>query len=178
MMKKELKTTYLILGASFAGFSCASKLKEIEPNCELLIVDKNSQICYLPNGLNYYYRHQLDDLEQAIGTLKSDYLDKDDFLEATAEKILPEEKSVIVRKNDGEILTIYYNYLICAMGASADSLYIKGTDFKKVVTTKYYQNSQVAKKYLSDAKRILIVGGGPIGLDMAYSLTLQKKKLP
>lgn len=63
------------------------------------------------------------------------------------------------------------------MGAKAESHYIKGADNEKVLTTKYFTNSRDALDKIDDSQAILVIGAGPIGIDLAYSLSLKGKSV-
>ena len=63
------------------------------------------------------------------------------------------------------------------MGASPQSHYIETSQTNKVLVTKYYEESQASLKLIEASQEVLVIGAGLIGLDLAYSLSLQGKRV-
>lgn len=66
MTEKYVNKVIVILGASFAGMTCAQKLRQLNPNWDIVLIDKEIHPDYVPNGLNWYYRHEISGLNQAM----------------------------------------------------------------------------------------------------------------
>jgi NADPH-dependent 2,4-dienoyl-CoA reductase/sulfur reductase-like enzyme len=44
----------VIIGASFGGVYCALEARRLYPDAEIMIIEKNEQFAFLPNGLLLY----------------------------------------------------------------------------------------------------------------------------
>lgn len=167
-----------IIGASFAAIACAEQLVTLKPEAEIILIDKESKSNYLPNGLNYYLRQSITDLSQSLWDSPILHGHKQvDRLQGEVIEINSQEKSLSLKLADGSICQEAYETLVCAMGAKAESHYIKGADNEKVLTTKYFTNSRDALDKIDDSQAILVIGAGPIGIDLAYSLSLKGKSV-
>lgn len=167
-----------IIGASFAGMACAEKLAELKPEAEIIIIDKEKQANYMPNGLNYLYRKTISDLSQSIW--ESPILSAQKRIkqiQAEVQEIDSQNKQLKLATPDGERLYQNFDTLVCAMGAKAESTYIKGSKNPKVLTSKYFQDSLEASQKIADCQNIVVIGAGLIGLDLAYSLSLAGKQV-
>ncbi|MGT2934080.1 NAD(P)/FAD-dependent oxidoreductase [Streptococcus catagoni] len=175
---KSNKEKIHIIGASFAGLACAEKLIQLRPDLQITFIDKERQSHYIPNGLNHLYRQKISELSQSTwesSTLKDN--DNVRFLVEEVVSISSQNNSLLLKNEQGQIREETYQTLICAMGAKPESDYIKGADHPKVVTTKYFRDSQKALELIEKNENIAIIGAGLIGLDLAYSLSLQKKSI-
>lgn len=167
-----------IIGASFAAIACAEQLVKLKPEVKIILIDKERKSNYLPNGLNYYLRQTITDLSQAIwdSSILHDHQQVQRIYGEVIE-IDSRQKCLRLKLEDGSVCDEGYETLVCAMGAKAESHYIKGADNAKVLTTKYFTNSQEALSKIDDSQKILVVGAGPIGIDLAYSLSLKGKSV-
>ncbi|HGD1364173.1 TPA: FAD-dependent oxidoreductase [Streptococcus agalactiae] len=168
MTEKYVNKVIVILGASFAGMTCAQKLRQLNPNWDIVLIDKEIHPDYVPNGLNWYYRHEISGLNQAMWQTEEEQRLQNIrcLFGLKVEKINKEDRELML--SDGS--SVYYDQLICAMGSQAESTYIDGADAQGVLTTKTYATSQNAKQVLDKSHKVAVVGAGIIGLDIAYSL--------
>ncbi|KHD45480.1 NAD(P)/FAD-dependent oxidoreductase [Streptococcus hongkongensis] len=175
---KDKKKKIVIIGASFAGLACAKQLSKLKPDNQLIIIDRQEYSNYIPNGLNFIYRQQIDDLSQAQWQDATLRLSENScFIQAEVQTIDPDTKTLKLMDNLGNTFEESYEILVCAMGAKAESENIKGSNSEGVVTTKYFKESQQALEKIEKSRSIVVVGAGVIGLDISFSLSLQGKSV-
>ena len=55
----------IIIGASFGGVYCALQTRKLHPDAEIIVIEKNEQFAFLPNGLLLYLQGIYESLEEA-----------------------------------------------------------------------------------------------------------------
>lgn len=65
IMTSRTKTIHII-GASFAGQAFVDKYQSINPDCQLIVIDKEKAPSYIPNGLNQLLRGDIGNLSEAM----------------------------------------------------------------------------------------------------------------
>lgn len=165
-----------IIGASFAGMACAQKLAQLLPNKEIILIDKEQHSEYIPNGINAYLRGQISDISEAKWQPDQLPLPRNiTFINAEVTSIVASKNQLHLRSSEGGASIETYETLVCAMGAKAKSSFITGSSLEDVMTTKSYSDSKKCLEKIKEKDNIIIVGSGVIGLDLAYSLSLENK---
>lgn len=168
----------LIIGASFAGVSCALRVKRLRPEFEVVVLDQATLIGYMPNGLNWYYQHKIQHLEEAV-YLSREALEEADIAVGLGEKLLaiePISKEIVVERGGGQI-RYAYDYLVLAMGSRQESTYIEAGNLSRVLTLKDYEASRAAQQVLDQAGHVTVVGGGVIGLEASQTYSKLGKQV-
>lgn len=164
-----------IIGASFAGMACARKLATLLPNYLIVIIDKEEQSEYIPNGLNELLQQKIKHLSESTWDDGSTTLLNIVRITAEVIRIHTDNKYLQLRTPDGQEKMETYQTLVCAMGATAKSNYIKGSHIEGVMTTKSFTDSKQCLELIEQKQSITIIGAGIIGLELAYSLDLAGK---
>lgn len=175
IMTSRTKTIHII-GASFAGQAFVDKYQSLNPDCQLIVIDKEKAPNYIPNGLNQLLRGDIGNLSEAMW--QSPYQDppsQHKFIEAEVLAIQSSSNLLILKDSQGRIFEEPYETLVCAMGATPESHYMEVQPSRRILVTKYYHDSQSSLDLIENSQKILVIGAGLIGLDLAYSLSLRGK---
>lgn len=164
----------LIIGGSDAGVSAALRVREIDPSAAvtLLVADAfpNYSICGLPFFLSgevanwHQLAHRtLDDLEGAGISVR---------LNTRAVEIRPNTQTVLVQETGQTAGDVSYDRLIIATGAEPIRPSIAGMDQPGVFVLHSMEDSFAVQDFLTtnQPQRVLIIGAGYIGLEMADAL--------
>jgi len=152
----------LIVGAGIAGRSCA---KALDAHCNVVLIDRTAYYLYNVAALRASVQ---PGFEERIVIPYDRLLKNGHFILGEVSNIT--EKEVFLT---GEIEPIPYDYLIVATG-SAYAFPCKVQKGNKEECLKTYQNLQLE---ICVAKEILIIGGGPVGIELAGEiLELHPKK--
>ncbi|MBT2731062.1 FAD-dependent oxidoreductase [Carnobacterium sp. ISL-102] len=168
----------VIIGASYAGVAAALEVRKRYDNAEIILLEKQSTLGYIPNGLHLYWENKISDLNAAYFITK-EQLERQDIhccLEASVEKMNTVNKTVIYLWRGKEEL-ITYDKLIIAMGSSQLSQKISGSDGESVLKYKRHPEAVAALAKMETSKSITIIGAGPVGVEAAYLLSKQQKKV-
>ena len=156
----------LIIGGVAGGASAAARLRRLDENANIVIVEKGPYISFANCGLPYYLGGTIR--ERSALTLQTPEsfhgrfcVDVRVYSEAVA--IHPEQKTVTVRNlQTGEDYEESYDSLILAMGADASTPPIPGLSSQKVFTVRNIPDTVAVQSYIAQnhPKEALVIGGG------------------
>lgn len=163
--------TVLIIGASHAAAELISALRKKGWDGRIVLVGDEDVLPYQRPPLSKaYYKGEMD-LDKLQIKNQSFYLkmDVDLYLGRVAESINRHDKSVVL---DGDEV-IHYDKLVIATGTRARYLNIEGGDLPCVHYLRTKSDVDKIKKNVIAGSKLLIVGAGYIGLEVAASAVRQ-----
>lgn len=168
----------VIIGASFAGVAAALEVRKKQSDAEIILLEKQSTLGYIPNGLHLYWENRIADLDAAYFITK-EQLEKQNircYLEAAVGKIDTVRKIVNYLFHEEEA-SITYDKLIIATGSSQLSQKISGSDGENVLKYKRHSEAEEALAKVDASKSVTIIGAGQVGVEAADLLSKQEKKV-
>ena len=158
----------IIVGGVAAGASAAARLRRLDENAEIILLEKGEFISYANCGLPYHLGGVIperDDLlvvppEQFTAWFKVEVRTGEEAVAIDREK-----KLLHIRSRDGEY-TESYDKLLLATGATPVGV----SETPRVLPLWTLADMDKAAAILKDAKRAVIVGAGFIGLEVAENL--------
>ena len=166
----------VIIGGVAGGASCAARLRRLDAEREIVILERGSYISYANCGLPYH----VGGVIQKRGSLlvMTPQLMKERFQidvrvkhEVTA--IHRDKKCVLVRKLDtGEEYEESYDDLVIATGSSPLRPKIPGIDSERIRTLWTVDDAVAIRSMVSEKQvaNAAVIGGGFIGLEMTENL--------
>ncbi len=169
----------LIIGANAAGLSAASRIKRREAHNEVVVLEATHEVSYGACGLPFYIAGINDDLDLVRIRSVSDF-EKNGIVMCLGQKatrIDYANKTVLGETDAGEAFVESYDRLLIASGARARTLSVTGADKQNIFTLKTPQDAQKIRAAIEHRHpRVVIIGGGAIGLELAEACLLQKVK--
>ncbi|WP_407370246.1 FAD-dependent oxidoreductase [Carnobacterium sp.] len=168
----------VIIGASFAGVAAALEVRKKYFDAEIILLEKQPTLGYIPNGLHLYWENKIADLDAAYFITK-EQLEKQNIqccLEASVEKIDTTHKTVHYMFH-GQEATITYDKLIIATGSSQLSQKISGSDGENVLKYKRHHEAEAALAKVDASRSVTIIGAGQVGVEAADLLSKQEKQV-
>ena len=171
MEKRTLGKTCVIIGASHAGANCAMELRKQGWQGRVILIDTDAQIPYHRPPLSKAYLSMGDGADFNPLFAEERYREEDITLLLGRTVTSVDSGNRLVTLDDGTATN--YDALVLATGASALIPPIAGiADCDKV---RVLRNARDAKAIQSDFKatknkRVVVIGGGYIGLETAASL--------
>lgn len=166
----------VIIGGVAGGASCAARLRRLDENAEIVMLERGEYISYANCGLPYH----VGDVIKERGALllqtpkaMSARFNIDVRVKNEVTSINRDRKTVTVRCLDtGEVYEENYNKLLISTGSSPMRPPIPGIDSPKVRTLWTVPDTDELRALIHErnAKRAVVVGGGFIGLEMAENL--------
>lgn len=160
----------VIIGGGTAGMAAATRLRRNDENAEILVLEKNTEFAVASCGIPLFMDGSVKDKEDLLGATTEQMkqiFNIDIRLQTEVQNIDTKRKVLIL---EGGALESY-DKLIIANGAIQYRPDIEGSLNSNVFTVK---NLEVAGRirdfYLgSGAKKVIIIGGGDVGLAMAQA---------
>lgn len=172
-----MKMKVIIVGGVAGGATAAARLRRINEQAEIILVERGEHISFANCGLPYYIGGTIpnrDDLfvQTVEGMSKRFHLDIRNFSEVI--DINPEEKYVTIKKLlTNEIYEETYDKLLLSPGAKPIVPPIPGIEENKTLfTLRNIPDTDRIKTFVEKEKpeKAVVVGGGFIGLEMAENL--------
>ena len=162
----------LIIGGGAAGASCAARLRRLNEDAEIMIVEKTNEISIANCGLPYYVSGVIGNRDNILVSSPEkfkNWFNIDVKLNSEVVRINREEKSIEFA--GGEKLS--YDKLVLAQGASPIVPNFEGMDAEKVFVVRTLSDADKIKEYIKNngVKKASVVGGGFIGIEMAENLS-------
>lgn len=166
----------IIIGGVAGGASAAARLRRLDENCEIVILERGDFISFANCGLPYYIGGAITDKNNLTLQTPESFRKRfniDVRINNEAVKISPEEKTVTVKNlKSGEIYKESYDNLILSPGAEPIKPNIDGIDSDIVFTLRNIPDTLKIKEHIekNKPKSAVVIGGGYIGVEMAENL--------
>lgn len=166
----------VIVGCTHAGTAAVQELLKRNPNAEVDIFERGSDVSFLSCGIYLYLEGVIDNLHKVY------YASADDlealgpnvhvYLEHDVTNIDPDSKTL--RVMDLKTATdrqVTYDKLVMTTGSRPHVPNIPGIHSPRIMFCKSYDDAMAIEKLTFSANRIAIIGGGYIGTEIAEALT-------
>ena len=166
---------YAIIGGVAGGATAAARLRRIDEQAEIILLEKGKYISYANCGLPYYIGGVIAEREKLLVQTPASFGKRfriDVRVENEVIAIDPEKKTLTIRKADGKEYEETYDKLLLSPGANPVKPPLEGIDSEGIFTLRNVEDTDRIKAYITDkqVKRAVVVGAGFIGLEMAENL--------
>ncbi len=159
-------TRYLIIGNGVAGVTAAQTIREVDIEGEITLIGDE--------GEPYYYRASLSEWISGDNTKEMVYARTPAFYDemnlnlvnGLVTEVMPDEKQVTLESGK----TRAYDKLLIATGARANRFPIEGLEENKILVYRTWDHARRIKAEVGCCGRVLILGGGILGLELAGAL--------
>lgn len=166
----------VIIGGVAAGATFAARLRRLDKDAQIVILEKGNYVSYANCGLPYFVSGEIPTKNQLLlmtPQLFNDRFDVDVRVQNEVTKIDAENKTVIVKNHqNGESYHESYDKLIIATGSLAIRLPVPGIDNKRIFQLWSFDDFDRIKAEVvrHDIKTACIIGGGFVGIETAENL--------
>jgi len=167
---------FVIIGGDAAGMSAASRAKRMQPETEVIVLEKTEDVSYSACGMPYNIADADRDVEDLVVRKAEVFRQKqgiDLFTGYRAEAVDPVNRTVTGTIADsGEPFRFVYDRLLIATGGRPVIPDLPGFDLPGVLALKSLEDGRRIKSFIRNqsVKKAVIVGMGYIGLEMAEAL--------
>ncbi|MDD2734440.1 MAG: FAD-dependent oxidoreductase [Desulfuromonadaceae bacterium] len=170
---------HLIIGGVAAGMSAAARLRRLDENAEIIVLERGGYISYANCGLPYYVGNEISERDDLLLQTPESFKRRFNvavriYNEAVA--VHPDTKSVRVKNSlSGELYEEAYDILLLTPGGSPIRPSIPGIDHPSIKTLWTIPDTDEIREMVDNGgvKKAVVVGGGFIGLEMAENLRLR-----
>jgi NADPH-dependent 2,4-dienoyl-CoA reductase/sulfur reductase-like enzyme len=183
MLGGETMHPFVVIGGVAAGMSAASKARRLRPDWPIIVYEQGSHVSYGACGLPYYLSGVIPDYRKMIIRDPEYYRNKMNIQVHVRHRVLAidaAEKKVQVKNLDtGETFYQRYETLLYATGASPIIPQVPGTALPGVFSLRTLEDGLVLHSSLQagDIRRVAVIGGGYVGLEVAENLRLLGKEV-
>lgn len=162
----------IIIGGGAAGASCAARLRRLNEDVNITIVERTDEISIANCGLPYYISNVINEREKILVSTPEKFKKWFNIdVKLNSEVIQIDRKKKLITLSSKEILA--YDKLVLASGASPIIPHFEGLDLSKTFTVRTLADADNIKAFISEnnSKKAIVIGGGFIGIEMAENLT-------
>lgn len=170
----------IVIGCTHAGTAAVVNMKELYPNSKITVYEKNDNISFLSCGIalsignvvtepeKLFYNSPENLMSQGIETkMKHEVLDIDfDNKKIKAKNLL-----------DDTIIEDSYDKLVLTLGSWPIVPKFEGGDLENIVLCKNYDHAKNIINKAEDAKNIVVIGAGYIGVELAEAFQMKNKNV-
>ncbi|MBP1532094.1 MAG: FAD-dependent oxidoreductase [Alphaproteobacteria bacterium] len=161
----------VIIGGGAAGASCAARLRRLDENAEIVILEKTQDVSIANCGLPYYVSDVIADRRQILVSSPQKFkswFNIEVKLNAEVVSINKAAKNVILQNGE----KIEYDKLVLTTGAAPIVPPFEGMEKQDVFVVRNLDDADKIKSYIVEqkVKKAVVIGGGFIGVEMAENL--------
>ena len=166
----------VIIGGVAGGASTAARLRRVDEDAEIVMLEKGPYVSFANCGLPYYLSRTINEREKLMVTTPQslkEMLNIDARPNSEVVAIDREGKSVLIREHPGgREYSENYEKLVLAPGAEPIVPPLPGVDLEGVFELHNIPELDALDAYIKakQVKRAVVIGGGFIGLEVAENL--------
>ena len=167
---------YIIIGAVAGGSSTAARLRRMDEHAQIIIFEKGAYISYANCGLPYYIGDVIKDRNKLFVQTAASFNQRFNIdVRVETEVIAVDAVAKTVTATElvtGKVYTEAYDKLVLSPGAEPIRPPLPGIGLEDIFTLRNVNDTDYIKTYVQQQriKKVLVIGAGFIGLEMAESL--------
>ncbi len=173
----------IIVGGVAGGASAAARLRRLDENAEILLIEKGEHMSFANCGLPYYIGEVIKEKDKLLVQTPEKMKERfriDVRVNSEVTKINPENKTVEIHNRlENRVYTETYDKLILSPGAEPIKPRLSGINSTRIFTLRNIPDTLRIKDYVDkmNPKRAVVVGAGFIGLEVAENLHMRGIKV-
>ncbi len=171
----------VVIGGVACGPKAAARVKRLDPECQVTVIERGKDISYGACGLPFYLEGQVKDVTSLTTTPVGIPRNSGFFRAVKGVEVLTEtealaidrkRKKVLLKNRAGSEEELSYDKLVLATGSKPVKPPIEGIDLKGIHCLKTLEDGKAIKDGIenSKSKKAVIVGGGLIGMECVEPL--------
>lgn len=164
----------VIIGGVAGGMSAATRMRRLDADAEIIVIEKSGHVSYANCGLPYYVGGVIEEEEALLLQTPASLHARFRLDVRIASEVLtidPVGKSVeVINELSGEKYQITYDKLVLSPGASPVVPSIPGIE--RAMTLRTVEDvEKIFNRVLEKPQSAVVIGGGFIGVEIAENLT-------
>lgn len=170
------KLKVLIIGGVAVGATAAARLRRLDKDAEIVVLERSGHVSYANCGLPYYIGGTIEEKKKLTLMTPEKFKEKSNIEARVGHEAISidrENKEVTVKNlTTGEEYKEGYDKLVLAMGARPRWIEIEGLDKSKTFQLRNVEDTFAIKDYAvnNQCKTAAVLGGGFIAIEVAENL--------
>ena len=166
----------VIVGGVAGGATAAARLRRLDENAEIIIIERTHYVSYANCGLPYYIGGTIKDRKKLTLQTPESFRARFEIDVRTSQEVTRIDRTnkqvEILDHATGDTYTETYDKLILSPGAHPVSPNLPGLNSSRIFTLRTVEDTFAIDEFIANnhAESATIVGGGFIGLEMAENL--------
>ncbi len=165
----------VIIGGVAGGASAAARLRRLDEKAEIVMFERGPHISYANCGLPYHLGKIIPERSWLLVMTPENFRARFNVDVRVNHEVTGMDRTrkvvSVLNRQDGSIREERYDQLVIATGSSPMHLSLPGIDLPEVLPLWTLEDmDRIAKKLDADAKKVVVVGGGFVGMELAESL--------
>lgn len=173
----------VIIGAVALGPKVACRLRRLDPEAEIILIDRDNLISYGGCGIPYYIGGDINDIDDLRKTTAHILRDPAFFADCKGVEVLTRVEAREIRRQEKRVRVCHldtgreefldYDKLVLATGARAVRPRFPGAELPRVFTVSDLHDAETIKGLMATGKigKAAVIGAGAIGLEVTEALT-------
>ena len=173
----------VIIGAVALGPKVACRLKRLQPDAEVTMIDQDEHISYGGCGMPYFISGDVSDVRELMSTSFHMVRTPQFFEDAKGVHVRARTRALEINRQakqvriqnllSGEVEELPYDRLVLATGSRPNRLPIPGAELPAVMTLSNLRSAMAIKERIAKGEvgKAVIIGAGAIGCEMAEALS-------
>jgi NADPH-dependent 2,4-dienoyl-CoA reductase/sulfur reductase-like enzyme/rhodanese-related sulfurtransferase len=163
----------VIIGGVAGGMSAATRMRRLDADAEIIVIEKSGHVSYANCGLPYYVGGVIEEedalLLQTPASLHARFR-LDVRIASEVESINPSAKTILIKNElNGESYELSYDKLVMSPGASPVVPPIPGIE--RAMTLRTVEDvEKIFNRVAQKPANAVVIGGGFIGVEIAENL--------
>jgi NADPH-dependent 2,4-dienoyl-CoA reductase/sulfur reductase-like enzyme/rhodanese-related sulfurtransferase len=173
----------VVVGGVAGGATAAARLRRLSEEAEIVLFERGYHVSYANCGLPYYVGGEIEKRDDLFVVSPERLKNRFRIDVRTSQEVVEIDRArreiTIKDQRTGATFKESYDRLILSPGARPTKPPIPGIDLDRVFTLRDVPDSDRIKGYLdrNEIESAVVVGGGPIGLEMAQNLSLRRVRV-
>ncbi|MDW8128544.1 MAG: FAD-dependent oxidoreductase [Archaeoglobaceae archaeon] len=166
-----------IIGGGAAGMSAASRIKALRPDWNVMVFEKTDFVSHAPCGIPFYVSGFFEHFEELCTYDVNHFRNERGIDVHTRAKVVEVSEGSIVAEENGRERVYEWEKLLFATGAKAKRLNVQNEDLEGVIYVDDILSAERIKRSALKSERVVIIGSGYIGVEMAEAISRLGKKV-
>ena len=164
---------YVIIGGVAGGATAAARLRRLDEDAEITIIERGAYPSFAGCGLPYYVSSVIGERDQLLVMTPEKFRKNyaiDVWTETEAIAVDTAAKTVRLREKDGEESSLPYDALVLSPGGRPLRPRIPGIESSRIHELRTVPDADTLRSLAQQGRRAVIIGGGFIGVETAENL--------
>ncbi|MFL2095285.1 FAD-dependent oxidoreductase [Marinilactibacillus psychrotolerans] len=159
---------YIVVGSSHFGYEAVETILEAEPEAEIHLFEREDKASFMSCGAQSYLMNIAQSPDELHYANEESYKKQGINIHLNSDVVgVNADKNTVTVKTDNGEKEEKYDRLLLSPGGYAPKLNIPGNDLEHVYTFRGRNDAEMVKARMEDAKKVVVIGGGYIGVEVA-----------